>query len=249
MMNDGPTFILLAGALQPAWVWHRLLPLLKNAGYNAVAPDLPGMGENQSVEVEDVTLDLWTDFVVQQIRFAGTPVILVGHSRAGVIVGEAAERVPELVIAIVYVSGIAVPPGRTALDVMALDPNAPSPPTTAGGKAFYLPPEIVIPLMYHRCAPQDAEQVASRLRPEPFAPITTPTSVTADRWGRIPKTYIETTDDRTLSLERQHIIQLDSGCECVIQIDSDHSPFLSAPDDLGNALVAIAGCLAKIPLA
>src|SRR5215468_7005396 len=36
------TFVLIPGAGGAAWYWHRLLPLLEQAGHKALAVDLPG---------------------------------------------------------------------------------------------------------------------------------------------------------------------------------------------------------------
>jgi len=44
---DGPagqrrTFVLIPGAGGAAWYWHRVIPLLQEAGHEAIAVDLPG---------------------------------------------------------------------------------------------------------------------------------------------------------------------------------------------------------------
>lgn len=245
MRSEHPVFLLIAGALHPAWVWHRVVPLLEQAGYAALAPDLPGMGEDRSMPAGEVTLATWTEFLVGRIEAIDAPVILVGHSRAGLVIGEAAERVPERVLAMVYVAGLAVPPGRTANETMAIKANMEGMTRTPDGKAFMLPPEAVIAMMYNRCAPEDAEEAARRLTPEPFAPLSTPSTVTAGRWGRVPRIYLEMSDDRTLVPERQRIIQAEAGCERTITIDTDHSPFLSAPSELAAALASIADLSAR----
>src|SRR2546423_723026 len=36
------TFVLIPGAGGAAWYWHRVLPLLQQAGHEALAVDLPG---------------------------------------------------------------------------------------------------------------------------------------------------------------------------------------------------------------
>jgi len=37
-----PTFVLIPGAGGVAWYWHRVVPLLEDAGHEAIAVDLPG---------------------------------------------------------------------------------------------------------------------------------------------------------------------------------------------------------------
>ena len=36
------SFVLIPGAGGSAWYWHRVVPLLREAGHGAIAVDLPG---------------------------------------------------------------------------------------------------------------------------------------------------------------------------------------------------------------
>ena len=38
------TFLLIHGAWHGAWCWDRVVPLLRAAGHDVVAPDLPAHG-------------------------------------------------------------------------------------------------------------------------------------------------------------------------------------------------------------
>jgi hypothetical protein len=40
------SFVLIPGAGGVAWYWHRVIPLLEQAGHEAVAVDLPGDDES-----------------------------------------------------------------------------------------------------------------------------------------------------------------------------------------------------------
>ncbi len=103
------SFVLIPGAMHGRWTWDRIVPRLEVAGHTAIAPDLPGMGTNQSIPVEDVTLADWGDFVAGVVREAAAPVVLAGHSRGGLVIGEAAERVPDLIAGLIYVTALLVP--------------------------------------------------------------------------------------------------------------------------------------------
>jgi alpha-beta hydrolase superfamily lysophospholipase len=89
------TFLLVPGASHTAWCWHKVVPLLRAAGHNAVAMDLPGTGENGSVALRDASLEVWSEYVAEQVQDAHRPVLLAGHSRGGYVISEAAERVPD----------------------------------------------------------------------------------------------------------------------------------------------------------
>jgi hypothetical protein len=95
-------------------------------------------------------------------------------------------------------------------------------------------------IFYNCCSAKDAAWAAARLEPEPALPVVTPSEVTWERWGRIARDYIECSQDLVLSLERQKMIQAAAPCDPVVRLNTDHSPFLSAPEDLCHALVKVA---------
>lgn len=233
------TFVMVPGALHGAWAWDRVAPMLVARGDRAIAPELPGMGGNDSIRAGDATLAIWTDFLVDQIRRAGEPVYLVGHSRGGLVIGEAAERVPELVRGLIYVTALIVPPGITTFEVMGPETTSHSLTTCEDGKAFLMQPDQARPIFYNYCTPEDADWGAARLCPEPLAIMSTPAGVSWERWGRLPRAFVECTEDRTLSLDQQARIQAPAPCDPVKRIKADHSPFLSAPEALVDALAEI----------
>jgi len=51
-MDDPPgkrrAFVLIPGAGGAAWYWHRVVPLLQEAGHEAIAVDLPGSGRRRA---------------------------------------------------------------------------------------------------------------------------------------------------------------------------------------------------------
>jgi pimeloyl-ACP methyl ester carboxylesterase len=233
--------ILVPGAMHGSWTWDRVAPALETAGHAVVALDLPGMGGDASVARADVTLDLWAEAVATQVRRARQPVILGAHSRGGLVIGEAAERVADLVAGLIYVTALIVPPGVTALEASRVG-EAPPPPSALGKDGgVTLDPEVAAAAFYNSCTPQDAAWAVGRLEPEPPAPIATPAGVTWERWGRVRRAYVECGQDRVLPLERQRLMQAAAPCDPVIRLDSDHSPFLSAPAELASAMLQIAG--------
>ena len=240
MTIEKTTFIFIAGALHTAWSWHRIVPLVEAHGMVSLTPDLPGMGQNRSIAAADATLALWGDYVADLVRAAEAPVILVGHSRGGLVIGEAAERVPDLIAGLIYVSGLIIPPGCTAVEIMGAGDAQGGPSPTGDGKAVQISAEAAIPLFYNRCSPADAAEAVSHLCLEPMAPNITPATVTADHWLRVPRGYVETSDDRTLDIAKQRAMQATAPCDPVETLDADHSPFLSAAPQLADALLSMA---------
>ena len=233
------TLILVAGAMLTGAVWQKVVPLLEQSGHRPIAVDLPGMGDASDVPATQVSLSMWGAHVAELARAAAPPVILIGHSRGGLVIGEAAEGVAGAIAGLIYVTALIVPPGRSAADVLGLDPAAPIPGLSPDGAAFRLPADISAAMFFQRCSPVDAARAVAQMRFEPIAPIIAQASATWDRWGRVPRAYIECTDDASLTLQRQREIQAAAPCHPVVAIDADHSPFLSAPRALAAAIVGI----------
>ncbi|TAM65708.1 hypothetical protein [Mycobacterium sp.] len=62
--------------------------------------------------------------------------------------------------------------------------------------------------------------------------------VTGSRFGSLPKTYIGSRNDRAVPWQLQH--EMSARAEAhFIELDGDHSPFMSATDDLVAALAAL----------
>lgn len=238
------TFVLITGAFHGAWMWEKLTPLLEGAGHNVIAPDLPGMGADTSIAAADITLDHWGEAVADVVRRAADPVILAGHSRGGLVIGEAAERVAERLAGLIYITALVVPPGKSVRELVGADINAEARAPGLDRGVAAIGSEVAIPMFYNRCTTEDAAWAAAQLCPEPMLPMATPAKVTWERWGRVPRAFIECGDDRTLSIERQHILQAAAPCDPVIRLDTDHSPFLSAPAELAAAMIDIAAAFA-----
>jgi pimeloyl-ACP methyl ester carboxylesterase len=233
------SFVLIPGAMHGRWTWDRVVPLLEAAGHVVAAPDLPGMGTNMSMPVDRVTLADWGDFVADQVRQAHegsrAPVVLAGHSRGGLVIGEAAERVPELLAGLIYLTALLVPPGQSLADVTGHRPEPdakmPEPAELAA---------MARGLFYSSCTPEDADWAIANLHPEPMQIMGTPATVTWERWGRVPRAFIECSEDRVLSLDKQREMQAPAPCDPVLTLATDHSPFLCAPEALAEAMLRIA---------
>lgn len=98
------TFILIPGAGGAAWYWHRVVPLLRDAGHRAVAVDLPG-------DDESAGLPEYARLVIEAIGDSGDTV-LVAQSLGGFTAALVAASVP--LRALVFVNAMIPVPGETA---------------------------------------------------------------------------------------------------------------------------------------
>ena len=235
-----PTIVLLAGAWHGSWCWERVVPLLEAAGLRILTPDLPGM-DGTAMAVADMGLTHWADRVADVVSRQPGPVMLVGHSRAGLVVSEVAERVPARIAKLVYLAAFLVPSGRTLADCVAMQPSE-----RAGsgmilqedGSALF-EPDAVGPVFYNRTEPAWVERAKTKLVREPLAVFTTPLHLTAERYGTVQRAYVECAWDQAIPLALQRAMQAELPCDPVITLDTDHSPFYSVP-------VELAACLASL---
>lgn len=238
-------FVLIHGSWHGGWCFDAVAELLRGEGHTVVAPDLPGMGGNEA-ELGAVTLDQWAEFAAQhcrsmKARLDGAPVALVGHSRGGLVVSQAAEAAPEAVDALVYICAMMMPSQMSRAQFKALEEPNPAfdalislTPGKHGSVITGADPGAV----FAQLSPRDAVTAAmARLVAEPHGPRSTPLTLTPERWGSIPRTYVECTEDRAIPLSSQRKMQEMSPGATRVTLDSDHSPFLSCPAELAAALI------------
>ena len=79
----------------------------------------------------------------------------------------------------------------------------------------------------------------SLLVPQAAAPLATPVNTTQDNFGRLPRIYISCSLDRAISPSIQEAMYSKLPCEKVIKMDTSHSPWFSAPEELAKHLLSL----------
>ena len=72
-----------------------------------------------------------------------------------------------------------------------------------------------------------------------MAPLTTPVYTSEENFGRLPRVYIECLRDQALPPAVQQKQYAALPCQKVIAMDTSHSPFFSAPEELVKHLIAL----------
>jgi pimeloyl-ACP methyl ester carboxylesterase len=223
-------FLLVHGAFHGGWCWEKLIAELDTRGVAAEAVDLPFTTPDEDREVVGLAID--------RLGRDGEPVVVVGHSFGGAVITAAAggQRGHRPASHLVYLTAlmhapdepipVAESPGLAAIrfegDIASIDP-------AGAAKAFY-----------HRCRVEDAAWATARLRPMPTSTVMAELpDVVA--WRHVPSTYIVCTDDQIIGPDDQRIMAGRAGSS--VEIDSDHSPFLSCPGQLADVL---ASCVAGV---
>ena len=92
--NEKKTFILIHGSWHSAWNWYKVTPLLEKLGHTVYAIDLPGMGRDKT-PIENVRFDSTIQKLCRLIDSIQGKVILVAHSKNGIINSQLAELRPK----------------------------------------------------------------------------------------------------------------------------------------------------------
>lgn len=237
------SFLLIHGAWHGGWCFDRLRAALAGKGHVAAAPTLPGMGGTAD-ELAAVTLEGWADFVIAQARTLAPPVVLVGHSRAGIVISTAAEREPGAFAGLVYLAAFLLPSGVTMIEARDGMPRNGAFETglsrAARGAALALSREAAIAAFYQDCPAEDQLAAAARIVPEPVQPLNTPLALSEAGFGSLPRHYVECTLDEAIPIAQQRMMHARLPCASVTTLESGHSPFLGMPDELAVVLHTIA---------
>lgn len=238
------TFVFVHGAFLGEWCWEKVTPLLEQAGHKVITFDLPSHG-NDPTPPSNVSLKDYCDAVCQRVDEEENKVILVGHSFGGMVITQVAEYRPYKVEALVYLSALIPLNGENLMILSEKYKMSPLPITLSeDGMHIMLNPPSVRELFYDNCTNEIVSEIEKKLSPQPLLPYIAKIEIKDENYGKIPRYYIETLKDNALSIETQRQMYTNVPCKAVFTMDTDHSPFLSAPEELTthlNSISAISG--------
>jgi len=236
------TFVLVHGSWHSSWNWHRVIPLLERRGHKAVAVDLPGMGRDKT-PIRDVKMLSTVEKICQLIDNFEDKVVLVGHSKNGIMISQAAEYRPEKIEKLVYLAAYLIPNGKTQKEYSMQDVDGILKPYVTIHdelNAHTLHPDIYKEGLYADCDDSITELAKLLLSHEPVESAITPLQLTEQNFGRVPRVYIECTKDKAVTPFIQRKMYTEMQCEKVYSLPTSHSPFFSRPDELVRILCEIA---------
>jgi pimeloyl-ACP methyl ester carboxylesterase len=225
-------FVLVHGAYHGSWCWDDLRAELEQGGHASTAVDLP-------CEDPDAGAERYVDEVLQAIPKNAGAVVMVGHSLAGLVIPIAASRARTAMT--IYLCAILPVPGLS-FDAQHAGIGTgfePSTPAVENGDGSVCWPEAgAIEIFYQDCPPEVAQAAARRLRPQHWKVTQEVTPLR--QWPLVPASYIFCTEDRMVSRAySMRAARLQLGVDPV-ELPGGHSPFLSRPRELAQALVRAA---------
>ncbi|MGA2128896.1 MAG: alpha/beta fold hydrolase [Xanthobacteraceae bacterium] len=238
------TVVLIHGAWQGSWAWDALVAHLRAAGLDVHAVDLPGNGTD-GTDPAVVSLELYVASVLDRIERIGGVVSVVAHSGGGIVASQLAEIRPDRIERLAYVAGMMLPDGvgfvEVAGPVIAQDADAagigPYLVWSADRLTSRVPPEAARRIFFHDCPAAAAETAASRLTPQPERGRAVRPRLSPERFGRVPRLYVEALADRSVVPAVQRRMQALVPGARVVSLPTGHAPQLAAPRLLAERLV------------
>jgi pimeloyl-ACP methyl ester carboxylesterase len=226
--------ILVHGTFHGAWCWSALQAELDKRGVPSYAVDLPGHGTSP-LPLEDLVGDAQS--VTDLLERLGGEVVLVGHSYGGAVISQAGTA--GTVANLVYVTAMVPDVGQSAFELF---PNLPH--GEVATRAFRrhsngtltANTEVAVDAFYGRCPSLVAKSAVARLCPQRLDTHTQ--RLTAAAWRTIPSTFVRCLRDQAHHIERQNAAS--DRCTDTVTLDTDHSPFMSAPAALAQVLAGLA---------
>jgi pimeloyl-ACP methyl ester carboxylesterase len=228
-------FVLVPGAWLGAWAWDEVTPHLVAAGYGVTAVTLSGLAERRDIPCAEISQATHVDDIVAAVeQQADRDVVLVGHSYAGIPVGQAAAQLQDRVVRVVYVDANIPHDGQSMISAWSERGQQLVIEQLADNGGQWPPPEE--PDFANQDLSADAIQVlVSRATPHPGRTVTEPASVVAPL-DAIPSTYIKCLIDSDTPSEDVSAL-LTAPAWVLKEIPTGHWPMLSQPEALAAALV------------
>ncbi len=235
------TYVLIHGSWHGSWCWDKVVPLLTREGHNVEAPDLPGHGRDKT-PLSGVSLKAYVDRVCEVLDAQRDPVILVGHSMGGIVITQTAEYRPEKIETLVYLSAFLPRDGESLRRLSEGDSGsvlAAHMIRAQDGSSVVVRAEGIKESFYDDCSDEDVAWARSLLVAQAAAPLVTPIRTTDARFGRVRRIYISCLRDKAITPSCQERMYNALPCEKVVTMDTSHSPFFSAPQELAGHLLSL----------
>ena len=229
------TFVLIHGMWHGGWCWERLVPLLRDAGYQVYAPTLAGLAERADMRSDDIDLNTHVQEVVDLCESKNLrDVILVGHSSGGFMAHVVADRIPERIAHIVNLDGMVPENGKSLTDLIGETWDFFKKKATESGDEWWCPPILE---WTFGVSGADLEWAQSKLTLHPLKTLTTPVTLENPRAKSIPSTFILCSDGMTeedIAAEEKKFAGLGMNFR---NLPTGHDAMITMPKELAGILL------------
>lgn len=230
-----PTIVLIHGAFADSSSWDGVAKRLTAEGYPVLSVANPLRGVANDAQ--------YAASVVGAIK---GPLVLVGHSYAGMVISKAAEGNSQ-VKALVYVAAFAPEQGETAAGLAGKFPggtlgDALADPVTLadGSKDLYISQDKFAQQFAADVSPQQAALMAAGQRPVTITALNEVSHGTA--WKQLPSYFVYGTADKNIPLEALRFMAKRANAKDVVEVKgASHVLMVSQPDVVAKVIEEAAG--------
>jgi pimeloyl-ACP methyl ester carboxylesterase len=228
--NSGvkPTIVLVHGAFADASSWNGVIARLERDGYRVIAAPNPLRSLAGDAAV-----------IAAIVRSEPGPVVLVGHSYAGMVVTEAADGAAN-VKALVYVAAFLPELGESTLMLAARFPGsslaaALAPVALPPGRDLYIDPARFHAQFAADVPAAQAELMAASQRPVTEAALSEPAGEPA--WKRLPSWVVYGSDDRNIPAALMAFMATRARAREAVMLDgASHALMVSHADKVAGVI-------------
>lgn len=235
------TLLLIHGGWGGAWAWEPMASALNSRDLVWRAIDCVGYGSKKRFGWT-ITADGIANDIVSEARRLTGPILLVGHSSGGMAISRAAAKAPDLFAGLVYLCAFLPRNGdrlqRLLAENKGSDFGSLIEPRFLRGAAT-LDTSRVQDYLFHDCTQQDFEHAMSRFGDEPIRLGNAATDL-GSGFDRLPKHYIECTEDRVLSPAFQQWMISRQPVQSHLKMPTGHMPTYADPERLADLLDQLA---------
>jgi pimeloyl-ACP methyl ester carboxylesterase len=229
--------ILIHGAWHGGWCWEGVANELVKQEYEVLAPTMPGHEKN-----DDRSGIKFSDYIEKILSIANSvegPVILAGHSSAGLLLQSVAAKIPEKMKHLIFINAFILPHGKCQFDIVSLE-VAQGMTQAAEASADNCVPvmeDFVRGVLMADSAPEQQNSLISRLIPQPIALFTTPVNVEGFENGSFKKTILFCTLDQSLPEGAYLGMAMALGDYNTIELDTGHEGLFTHPQLVAGGIL------------
>lgn len=229
-MTQGRTLLLVHGAWCGGWVWEPLLRPLRDRGVRVDAiQQLPSAGPDAD-QLADLRADV--EHVRARLSELGGPVVLCGHSYAGIVMTELADH--PAIDCSVYLTAFWPGEGQSLLDLVGGQPPDWIVADDERALAITHDVEKACQALLTDLDADSAARTHERLVLQSAASFSAPSRAPARSH---PSTYVKCTEDQCIPLALQEAMS--SRADDVVDLQSAHFAQLSHPQELADLLAEV----------
>ena len=220
--SNATNIVLVHGGWADGSGWNKEIPLLRNAGHNVIAVQLPTHSLADDVET-----------VKRAISHIGGPAILVGHSYGGEVITNAAYNNPN-VTGLVYIAAFApdegqslssfVDPAKFPKDLFIVD----------SGGFIYLNPKIFRENFANDVDPAEADIMA--IVQKPFNQSIFVEKSGPPAWKQLPTWYQISELDHMIPPDVQHTFAEQMNAT-TLSLNASHASYVSHPNEIAEFIL------------